>query len=224
MKISGYDVEVIKKNIKYMHLYVLPPDGRLRVTAPLFTSKSHIEDFVISKTDWIEKKRATVLQKVAELPEKAEYVTGEIFRYWGQDCTLDVRKGEKNSLALKGNQLVLTVKHPESRDYKEKAVKEILRETVKKAAVFYIRKWEDVTGYRCSSLQIRDMKSRWGSCSTHSKKIRIALRLVHYPPECLEYVVLHELTHTEIPNHSLGFKSVLTRYMPEWKSIEKMLK
>lgn len=92
--------------------------------------------------------------------------------------------------------------------------KEALREKVR----FYARKWEPIMGVRAVDWTLREMKTRWGSCTVGTGRIRINTRLVFYPEECLEYVVVHELCHLLEPSHNHIFHSYMTRFLPDWKA------
>lgn len=84
-------------------------------------------------------------------------------------------------------------------------------------------KWESVTKLYCSAWQIRDMKTRWGSCNIQTGKIWFSLQLARQPIECIEYVVLHELIHLKIPGHGRDFKEMLDLFMPDWREKRKKL-
>ena len=85
-------------------------------------------------------------------------------------------------------------------------------------------KWEERTGLHCSGFQIRDMKTRWGSCNTRTGKLWFSLMLAWQPRECVEYVILHELAHLYEPSHSARFKAFLDLYMPEWRETRRKLR
>lgn len=87
-----------------------------------------------------------------------------------------------------------------------------------------IETWEPILGVKAKSLVYRNMKSRWGSCQPSTGRICINTRLALYPPECLEYVVVHELCHLLVSNHGADFKGLLDRVMPDWKLRAKKLR
>ena len=80
-----------------------------------------------------------------------------------------------------------------------------------------VEKWEPILGVKAGTLAYRKMKSRWGSCQPATGRICINVVLALYPPECLEYVVVHELCHLLVPGHGPEFHSLMTRVMPDWK-------
>lgn len=222
MEVSGIQVEVLKKNIKNLHLYVLPPDGYVRVSAPKSFSDKSIELFVKSKLGWIR----TQQQKFAEQPRQAErkYVSGETLYVFGKAYYLLVEYSNKgNSLVLSGDKAVLTVRRESTAKQRESFVNEWYRSLLKEEILKYLPKWEDLTDLHCSSWQTKYMTTRWGSCNTDTKKIWINLQLAKKPVECLEYVILHELAHTKVKNHGADFIAILDKYMPDWREIRKRL-
>lgn len=112
---------------------------------------------------------------------------------------------------------------PELTDQERKQILAEYREILAPKIERYIKVWEERTGLYSSAWQLRDMKTRWGSCSPRSGKIRFSLRLAEKPDECIEYVVLHELAHLKVPNHGADFKALLSRYMPDWRERQKRL-
>lgn len=108
----------------------------------------------------------------------------------------------------------------------ERATKQEIEQwrTVVKACVPpLVAEWERILGVRVQKLDYRNMKSRWGSCQPQTGRVCINIRLALYPPECLEYVVVHELCHMLEPNHGADFKALMTKVMPDWKQRERIL-
>lgn len=97
------------------------------------------------------------------------------------------------------------------------------RTVVKARVPPLVVEWERILGVRVQKLDYRNMKSRWGSCQPETGRVCINIRLALFPPECLEYVVVHELCHMLEPNHGAGFKALMTKVMPDWKQREGIL-
>ena len=97
------------------------------------------------------------------------------------------------------------------------------RTVVKACVPPLVVEWERILGVRVQKLDYRNMKSRWGSCQPETGRVCINIRLALFPPECLEYVVVHELCHMLEPNHGAGFKALMTKVMPDWKQREGIL-
>jgi len=105
-----------------------------------------------------------------------------------------------------------------------RAEKEARRRDLKRRIAERLPYIEEVTGLRCSGWTVRDMKSRWGSCNTATKHINLSLMLALRSDTELDYVILHELVHTVVPDHGKRFYAMMDRYMPGWKTIRKGLR
>ena len=222
MEISGIKIEVQKKNIKNLHLVVAPPEGRVRVSAPMHLSDESIAMFVRTKLGWIKKQQ----EKFKKQPRQTEreYVSGETLYVWGQQYFLRVDYSYKgNSLVLEGNEAILTVRKESTASQREAFVNEWYRALLKEKVETYLPKWEKITGLHCDSWQTKYMTTRWGTCNTNTGKIWLNLQLAKKPIECLEYVILHELTHLKVRNHSKEFVALMDQYMPYWREIKKLL-
>ena len=221
-EINGISIEIIKKNIKNMHLYVQPPDGKVQVSAPNHLSDESIFMFIRTKIGWIKKQQ----EKFKNQPRQTErqYVSGESFYVLGKQYYLQVEYGYKgNSLVLSGNKAILTVRKESTPKQREAFVREWYREILKAEIKKYLPKWERKTRLYCDSWQTKYMTTRWGTCNTNTRKLWFNLQLAKKPIECIEYVILHELAHLQVKNHGSDFIAILDRYMPNWREIKKML-
>ena len=222
IEISGITIDVQKKNIKNLHLVVAPPDGKVRVSAPMHLSDDSIKMFVRTKLGWIKKQQ----EKFEKQPRQSEreYVSGETLYVLGQQYFLRVEYSYKgNSLVLSGNEAILTVRKESTASQREAFVNEWYRALLKEKIELYLPKWENITGLLCDSWQTKYMTTRWGTCNTNTRKIWLNLQLAKKPIECLEYVILHELAHLKVKNHSKDFVAIMDQYMPYWRETKKLL-
>ena len=97
------------------------------------------------------------------------------------------------------------------------------RAVVQAGTELLVEKWSPVIGVRPKKLAYRNMRSRWGSCTPDTGRVCINVRLALYPPQCLEYVVVHELCHFIVRNHGPGFKMLMDKYLPTWRDSKKLL-
>lgn len=221
-EISGITIDIQKKNIKNMHLVVLPPDGKVRVSAPMHLSDESIAMFVRTKLGWIKKQQ----EKFALQPRQSEreFISGETLYVFGKQYFLRVMYSYKgNSLVLNGNEAALTVRKESTARQREAFVNEWYRDLLKEKISIYLPKWEQITGLYCDSWQTKYMTTRWGTCNTNTRKIWFNLQLAKKPIECLEYVILHELAHLKVKNHGKDFIAILDMYMPYWRETKKLL-
>ena len=204
-----------------MHLYVKPPNGNVVVSAPLTMSDAAIERFVRTKASWIKKQVA----KFDNQPRQSEreYVSGETLFVWGKRHYIQTEYGNKNSLVLSGDRAVLTVRKESTAEHRENFVREWYRELLKAEIARLLPKWEKATGLKATGWQTKYMTTRWGTCNTKTGKIWLNLQLAKKTPECLEYVILHELVHLVEKTHNERFVSLMDKYMPMWREVKTTL-
>lgn len=222
IQISEIPIEIIKKDIKNMHLAVLPPDGAVRVSAPEYLSDESIAMFVRTKLGWIRKQQEAFRMQPRQT--ERQYVSGETLYLWGSQYYLQVEYSYKgNSLVLSGHNAILTVRKESTAQQREKFVNEWYRALLKQEIARLLPKWETLTGLYCSSWQTKYMTTKWGTCNPSTKKIWLNLQLAKKPQECLEYVILHELAHLKVKDHGPAFIAILDQYMPYWRERKKLL-
>ena len=221
MNIAGIHIEVVKKKIKNMHLYVKPPDGHVSVSAPETMSDAAIERFVRTKLSWIKRQTQSFDQQPRQ--SKREYVSGETLYLWGKQYFLLVEYGNKNDVDLRGDSVILTVRKGSAANQRGNVINEWYRKRLKEEITKILPKWEEKTGITATEWKVRYMTSRWGSCNVETGTIWLNLQLAKKSPECLEYIILHELVHLVEKNHNEAFLSLLDLHMPMWREIKAKL-
>ena len=222
LNVAGIPIEVRRKRIKNLHLYVKPPDGRVLVTAPLSMSDETIARFVRTKAEWLIKHVARCQSRPR--PAKPVYQTGETLMVWGRPYNLLVRHGGRAAMALSGDTAVLTVRRNSTVAGRETFVREWYRGLLKAEIARRLPAWEAATGLRAGSFQTKAMTTRWGTCNPKTGKLWFNVHLAEKPPECLDYIILHELLHLAERKHNAHFYALLDRYMPEWRDVKALLK
>ncbi len=111
-----------------------------------------------------------------------------------------------------------------TREALSKAERERQKQELKAETERLVAKWEPVMGVQVSGITIRQMKTRWGSCNVRTHHININLALLQKPPFCLEYVVVHEMTHILEASHSPAFWAYMTQFYPDWKRVRNYLR
>lgn len=226
LNLSGIPIEVRKKKIKNMHLYVKPPDGRVIISAPLRVSNKSIEAFARTNLDWIKRQ----ITKIEEQPlyDKRQYVSGETLYIWGKPYVLffeevSGKNPRKNFFAIQEDKVILCMSGESTVEQREKYVREQYRALLKEEINRLLPKWETITGMHCESWHTKYMTTRWGTCNTGKKRLWFNVQLAQKPVDCLEYVILHELAHTRVSNHGPQFAAIMDQYMPNWREIRKKL-
>ncbi|MDF3054398.1 MAG: metal-dependent hydrolase [Gammaproteobacteria bacterium] len=216
-------VDVVRKNIKNLHLAVYPPVGRVRIAVPSRTSDDAIRLFVISKLPWIKKHR-TKLQTQERQPAR-EYVTGESHYYQGNRFLLNViHENSKNKVIVRDKTFIDLIINKESTlEHRHRVMTEWYRKQLKEQISPMIDKWQKIIGVNAASHHIRQMRTRWGSCNVRTKRILFNLELIKKPTHCMEYVVVHELVHLLERLHNHRFISYMDKFMPQWRSYREEL-
>ena len=219
--IEGIEIEVTKKKIKNMHLSVLPPNGKVRISAPFYIDDEKIKNFAISKIEWIKKH----INKFENRPIKMEpiYISGESLYVWGRKYSLEVRQNNFDHVKTKDHTIILTVWDGSAGRHRENVMIEWYREQLKEKLPGVIKKWEDIIGVKTDSVRIKNMRTRWGTCNTKAKRIWINLQLAKMPTECLEYIVVHELVHLLEKSHNKVFKGYMDKFLPDWRVTKDLL-
>jgi predicted metal-dependent hydrolase len=220
--IGDIAVDVVRKNIKNVHLSVYPPAGNVRISAPLRMNLDTIRIFAISKLDWIKKHQQKIRNQVRET--QREYIDRESHYLWGKRYLLDlVELDTSPSLKLCHDRLLLQVRPGTNVIKKRDIVNEFYRQQLEAAISPLIDKWERLMGVSVTNFSVRKMRTKWGSCTPSLGTIRFNLELAKKPAECLEYVVVHELVHLLEPSHNRRFISFMDSFMPKWKFYQSEL-
>ena len=216
LKLNELDIEIVQKNIKHVHLSVYPPDGRVKVSAPLSMAPDILRVFVISKLAWIKKQQSKLRAQQREAPR--EYLDRESHYVWGKRYLLKIEEAEAPPrIELKHNKLVLSVRPGTNPARKQAILEAWYRDNLRQAVPALIEKWQPRMGVRVTRFYVQSMKTKWGSCSVHSGSIRLNTELAKKPRACLEYIVVHEMTHLLEPTHNSRFIGLMDRFMPKWR-------
>lgn len=145
--------------------------------------------------------------------------------FLGKRLKLEIQTNAwKNRAVASGDTLYLFLRADAGTEEREKLIQTWKKESLRKEVSRRLPVWEKKTGLYCSCWQIRDMKTRWGTCNVKTRKVWLSLQLTNLGPECLEYVILHELAHLYEPSHNARFKAYLDSQMPEWRKIQESMR
>lgn len=217
IEIRGIAVEIVRKDIKHLHLGVYPPDGRVRVAAPLHLDDDAVRLAVISRLAWIRQKRAEF--EGQDRQSRREFVTGESHYFEGRRYRLDVvESGSPTGIRVRGNSWIEMRVRPETdRKAREAILYRWYRARLRERIPEIVAKWEPRLGVTVADWRIRRMKTRWGTCNTEACRIWLNSELAKKPVSCLEYVVVHEMAHLIERRHNERFRGILDRVMPGWR-------
>jgi predicted metal-dependent hydrolase len=215
--VGGLAVDVVRKDIKNLHLGVYPPSGRVRVAAPQAMSDDAIRLAIVEKLGWIKRQRAAF---VAQPRQSArEMMTGESHYFLGRRYRLRVHEEVGPArMALRGlRSLDLFVAPGTPSERRMLVLERWYREQLRALVPPLLAKWQRAIGVRPAGFRIRKMKTKWGSCSLTTRRIWLNLELAKTPMRCIEYIVVHELVHLNEPTHGERFTALMDRHLPDWR-------
>ena len=222
IKLGNILVDVVQKDIKNIHLSVYPPEGKVRIAAPLHMNPDTIRVYAISKLTWIKKQQSKLVGQQRESPR--DYITRESHYYLGKRYLLKViEKDEIPEVSIHHNTIILSVR-PGADKTKRKAVLEnFYRKSLKEIATKQIQKWEKKMKISPREFSIRKMKTKWGSCNIEEGHIWLNLELAKKPEHCIEYIVVHEMVHLLERHHNEKFIAWMNIFLPHWREIKSEL-
>lgn len=214
--VSDLVIDIDRKDIKNLHLGVYPPDGRVRIAAPLKVDDEAVRLFAISKISWIKKHQAKF--KAQERQSKREFVSGESHYFQGKRYLLNViyHKGTSKVQIRNNTYIDLYVKEGSDEAQRQKVIMNWYRQHLKQAIPPLIKKWEAIICVQVNDWGVKQMKTKWGTCNIEAKRIWLNLELAKKDKHCLEYVVVHEMTHLLERHHNDRFMALMDKFIPNW--------
>ncbi|MGI6230399.1 MAG: M48 family metallopeptidase [Tractidigestivibacter sp.] len=227
---AGTNVRVSRKRVKNMNLRVTH-DGRVELSIPWHCSRQSAQEFVRQKEGWIAKSLARVQSQEAPASQ-CSYLSGDVTYLWGQPLTILLQEASRPSyeLDLLAGTVTLCVppKFQGADDqgvaYRRQLVAHMRKEELLRALPEVSARAQSLVGVSCDDWHVRDMRTRWGSCSVKRRRIWLATELAARPKECLLGVCCHELCHLLVPNHSDAFYAQLERSFPDWRRVRAELR
>ncbi|MBO4284015.1 MAG: M48 family metallopeptidase [Clostridia bacterium] len=218
VELAGLSVRLIRRRVRRVTIAVLPPFGEVRVTAPQRTPIAELERILSGKRAWLDEKIATF---PADPGVERRYGEGEYALLWGRRLRLIPRVGSPGVL-LTPEGMILSARD-DSPEKREAALLAFYRSEVLCEAEKLLPVLTSMTGLAPVKIAVRKMARRWGTCYSREGTVHLSLSLAEYPPECLSYVLLHELLHLRYPDHGRAFHAALDRYMPDNRAVAARL-
>ena len=216
IKLGDIAVDVVLKDIKNVHLSVYPPTGRVRISAPKRMNMETIRVFAISKLDWIKKQQTKLREQERETPR--EYLDRESHYVWGKRYLLTIsERDERAAIELKHSHVHLRVRAGTDEGKRQALVEAWYRELLKEAVLPLLERWQPALDVTVERFCVQRMKTKWGSCNNLARTIRLNTELAKKPPECLEYIVVHEMVHFLERRHNDRFREFMDRFIPQWR-------
>jgi predicted metal-dependent hydrolase len=212
------DVHIVltRKEVKHVHLTVHPPTGRVTLVAPPATRTEVARAYAITKLGWIREQRRKLHAQARETPRK--FVSRESHYVWGRRYLLSVVEAdEKPQVKVSPNKLTLRVRPGSTAEKRGEVLHEWHKSQLHEVVPALIGMWERKLGVRVAGYYLQRMKTKWGSCNADKQNIRLNTELVKKPKDLLEYVVVHEMAHLLVPNHTERFVAILDQHWPQWR-------
>lgn len=222
--IQDIPVEIVRKRVKNFNLRIYPPDGRVRITVPARIDDESVRLLVVKKMDWIRKKQ-TLLQRQVKQPFH-KMISGEIHTFWGDPYRLHVMEQVSPPKVWIGDEktLIMQIQSGLGRNERKVLLEDWYRRQIKKVIPDLISHWEPVLGVHVKEWRVRKMKTRWGTCNIRAGRIWLNLELAKKPQKCLEYIIVHEMTHLLERYHNARFYQFMDSWMPDWRDYKELLK
>ena len=218
---------ILTKSMKAKSVNIsVRPFEKVKVTVPFFVSFKKAEDFVIKKKAWIQRnllRLKSIEQKQTIFDFNTSFST--------RNHLLKLNKVESNDIKYRLKDQVFSVDIPNSANVKSLYIQQKIRfaieETLRKEAKDYlpkrVKELAEKNSFRFKKVSVRNSKTRWGSCS-YENNINLNIHLMRLPNHLIDYVILHELVHTKIKNHSKDFWNMLDLVTGNAKKLDKELK
>lgn len=220
LNIEEIDVTVEKKNIKNMYIRI-SDDGAVKVSVPKQIRDEDIKKFVSSRKKWILEHRAAVLAKQKKNPFKNNFTQLEL---WGRVYPIEIiNTNARAKIELADDKVLMYLNTDTQTAVKEKLINEWYRNILKKEISLRISEYEKTVGVKVNEWHIKNMRTKWGTCNVKAKRIWLNLQLAKKPSECLDYVIIHELTHLLEHSHNSVFKAYMDEFCPNWREIRRFL-
>jgi predicted metal-dependent hydrolase len=221
--INDIVIDVVRKNIKNVHLAVYPPTGRVRIAAPLTMNEDAIRLFAISKLAWI-KRNQRKFEEQERIPPR-EYKQRESHYFQGKRYLLNIVETDQSpKVVLKNKKFIeLHIKPNTSTAKRHEILTEWYRSELKKSIPPLIEKWEKILNVKVNEWYVKQMKTKWGSCNIEKKRIWLNLELAKKPEHCLEYIIVHEMVHLLERHHNDRFLYFMDTYLPNWRQLKDEL-
>ena len=216
-------VSVDRKAIKNIHLSVYPPDGRVHISAPERFSLDALRVYAVGRLDWIKRQQRELAVQARE--SLREYIDRESHYFAGQRYLLRVREveGVRPSVDCAVRELIMTVPPGFDTVRRRALLNNFYRAYLKREVPQIIARYAPRMGITVNDFRIRHMKTKWGSCNIAARRLWLNVELARKPPECLEYLVVHEMVHLLERQHNTRFAQHMDRFLPGWPSLRDLL-
>jgi predicted metal-dependent hydrolase len=221
--LDGVEIELVRKRIKNIYVRVLPPLGRVCISAPLRMSEAAVREFALSKLVWIRVHQERMRAKAPQVGRV--FAEGEECALWGLPKRIRFFPvGGLRRIFVRGDFIDLHARESDSPELRARLFEKLLFRELERELVRLLALWSPVIGAPMPEFSIRRMRTRWGSCSPAARRVRFALHLAEKPVRFLEYVVVHELVHLLERSHNERFTALMDGFLPHWRTVRREMR
>lgn len=223
MQIGELEIDIVRKEIKNLHLGVYPPNGKVRIAVPKGVNDRTVRLYAISKLGWIRKQQRKFVRQ--DRQSHREYVNRETHYLFGRPYLLKVIEvSQPQRVCIKNKRVLeLCVRPGANREQRAKVMEDFYRAELKKHLTELLEKWERRTGIKVNEAGVKKMRTKWGTCNSEARRIWINLELAKKPLGCLEYILVHEMVHIRERLHNDRFQALVYQFLPRWKHLKDEL-
>ncbi len=222
MLVSGVYIEVLRKSMKNIVIRIKSPDGQVQVSAPFRMEDRMIENFILSKIDWIRKHQERMKLIPRVIPKNFE--SDEVHYFLGKKFQLQIiHSGRRSKVVLNNDIMELHVPAASVKEKRKQVLDNFYRKKLKEMIPGMISHWEAIMNVKVNGFGVKSMKTRWGTCNIRTQRIWLNLELAKKPVECLEHIVVHEMVHLLERNHTKRFYALMDRFLPDWRKRKELL-
>jgi len=215
-RIDEINVNIVLKYIKNIYVRVYPKNNLVKISAPMHTDPDYLRNLAYARVEWARKHCSRLRKQINKHGDL--FTEGSTHYVWGRPFKLKlIVTDQAPSIKLSSETMILSIRQFMNSEKIRGILEKWYRTQIKEAAVSIVSKWEPFMGVKVKKLFVRKMKTKWGSCNYRDGNIRLNTDLAKMTPECLEYVVVHEMTHLLEPKHNRRFKALMDGFLPEWK-------
>ncbi|MEY6431166.1 SprT family zinc-dependent metalloprotease [Thioalkalicoccus limnaeus] len=217
-EVGGIPVEIVRKDIKNLHMGVYPPAGRVRIAAPLRLDDDAVRVAVSTRLGWIRRRQREFAAQ--ERQSQREMVAGESHYFEGRRYRLSIieHEGPPSLRIANHSTLQLTARPGLDREGCDAILQRWYRARLRARIPELLEKWQPRIGVQVGEVHIKRMKTRWGSCNAAARRIWLNLELAKKPVACVEYVLVHEMIHLLERQHNDRFRERLDAALPGWRA------
>jgi len=217
IEVNGFAVDVVRKDIKHLHLAVYPPNGRIRVAVPLLLDDEAVRLAIIERLAWINRQQRKFHEQ--DRQSRREYVSGESHYFQGGRYRLNViqREGPGQVVIRNKKTMDLYMRPGSTLQQRQRLMRTWYRTYLRNLIPPLIVKWEQVMGVEVGNWGIKQMKTKWGTCNIDERRILVNLELAKKPPRSLEFILVHEMVHLLERHHNDNFLAYMNKHLPSWR-------